>query len=215
MAYETGNCGKLFPQPQACQHLLVPGPLSLPQVFQQSIAFADQHEQPAPAGMVFRVNLQMFRQIQNSRRHDRDLNLGAARICGASPIGPDDFVFLISCDRHLPPAAYGRIHQLVLNPTFISKCSIPAVNVSGAKRFSSGIPRPERARSWPDFAGRQVRDRQKQRRYRRKRRPRDRTRLACENQRACFTEHLPWEPVGDRRRPPGWWETPNRPSRVG
>lgn len=46
-------------------------------VVEQTTPFADQHEKPAPGGVVFLVRLEMIRQLTNTFAQNRDLDFRA------------------------------------------------------------------------------------------------------------------------------------------
>lgn len=94
----------LLTQPQRAQYLLVARPRNGTQVLEQTIALADHHQQAAPAGMIFLVSLQVFRQILDACRQNGNLDFRTSRIRRSTAKGLDDASLLISCDCHCLPA---------------------------------------------------------------------------------------------------------------
>jgi hypothetical protein len=50
------------------------------QIFEQAAALTDHHQQPAAGAVVFLVGLQMFRQMVDPLREQRDLDIGRAGV---------------------------------------------------------------------------------------------------------------------------------------
>jgi len=64
------------PGSQAADHFKVLLPAVEPQIFQQARPFRDHHQQPAAAGVVLGVRLEVIGQIVDPGRQQRDLYFG-------------------------------------------------------------------------------------------------------------------------------------------
>src|SRR5207247_2123133 len=72
------------PEAQALDQVTVPGDVLPPEVVQQPSPPADHLQQPTPRVVVLGVGLQVFGQLLDAPRKDRDLNFGRAGI-GLAP----------------------------------------------------------------------------------------------------------------------------------
>src|SRR5947209_8940634 len=71
---------QLFPQVESVDQLLVAFGLGPAQIIEQAPALGHHFEQPAARRMVFSVALQVFGQLRDPPREQRDLYIGAARV---------------------------------------------------------------------------------------------------------------------------------------
>ena len=70
----------LVAQFQLLRHGLVAFQIFALQIIQQAAALADHHQQPAARAVVFFVALQMFRQMIDALRQQRDLHIRRTRV---------------------------------------------------------------------------------------------------------------------------------------
>ena len=69
--------------------------VGLLEVIQKTAATADELQKPAPAVMIFRVLLEVFRQIGDATREERDLHFGRPSVPVVRFVLPDELCFLL------------------------------------------------------------------------------------------------------------------------
>jgi hypothetical protein len=89
----------LPPESQLLNQCAVPLEIALLQVLQEPPAPADELEQAAARVVVLRVRAEVLRQLVDSSRQQRDLNLRRARIGLAAPVLPDDLLLRFLGER--------------------------------------------------------------------------------------------------------------------
>jgi hypothetical protein len=76
----------LLPQIQTIQELEVESGIRAFDVIQKTPALAHEHQQPASAGMVLGVLLEVIRQLSNSMAQDRDLDFRRTGVLFAASV---------------------------------------------------------------------------------------------------------------------------------
>ena len=74
--------------------------VGLVEVGKLSSTLPNHHEKTAPRVMILAVNAQMLRQVINTLRKHRDLDLGGAGVSLVLCVVFDDFGFSLGCERH-------------------------------------------------------------------------------------------------------------------
>jgi hypothetical protein len=71
---------KLFAQLQFFRDVLITTQINVLQIIEQATALADHYQQPATRAVIFFVRLQMFRQMVDAMREQRNLHVRRTRV---------------------------------------------------------------------------------------------------------------------------------------
>ena len=111
---------QLLTDSQPADHFKILFPIVEPQIFQQARPLRDHHQQPAAAGVVLGVRLEVIRQIIDPGRQQGDLHFGRTRIHFAPAECADDLRLLLLRDRHLTP----QYHRPFSKPSLIDPLTL-------------------------------------------------------------------------------------------
>ena len=98
---QTAGDSSLLAQAKTTDDFEVPRAGRFLEILEEAVPLAHQHEEPAPAGVVLLVHLEMLGQILDASRQDGNLHFGAAGIRRSAAIPFDNarFVFFGNCHR--------------------------------------------------------------------------------------------------------------------
>src|SRR5215813_5150152 len=111
--------------------------IRLLEIVEERTACRDELQQAATGMIVFYMGLEMFRQVVDALRQDRDLNLGRAGVAGLHCTCLDDFRFALGGNRHR--------QTLSLRP----ELAVSPVRLNTRLGMSSPLPTSASARSRP------------------------------------------------------------------
>jgi hypothetical protein len=124
----------LLAEAQLRDQVTVAGRVFALEVIEQRAALVDQHQKAAARVVVLRVDLEMLGQVDDTLGQDRDLDLGRTRVFGPTGMRLDQFLLLLSGNRHQSLLVSHRLNpRTTLKPSSEASTSATGVSPSVAR----------------------------------------------------------------------------------